>query len=80
MDSLFGRLMRLWALYRLTGSGVAVVLLAGLGWIVEGYLGWFALVLYIALLIALAFVAMHVVIELINKNSKFFGNKPIDLD
>lgn len=80
MSSLFGRLMTLWALYRLSGPGVAVILLAGIGWIVEGYLGWFALVLYIALLIALAFVAMHVVIELINKNSKFFGNKPIDLD
>jgi hypothetical protein len=80
MDSLIGRLITLWALYRLSGPGVAVILLAGIGWIVEGYLGWFALVLYIVLLVALAFIAMHVVIELINRNSRFFGRKPLDSD
>ncbi|MBE1162798.1 hypothetical protein [Dyella acidiphila] len=80
MSSLFGRLMTLWALYRLSGPGIAVILLAGIGWIVEGYLGWLALILYIALLIALAFIAMHAVIELINRNSKFFGRKLLDSD
>ncbi|GGA16463.1 hypothetical protein [Dyella nitratireducens] len=80
MDSLFGRLMTLWALYRLSGPGVMVILLAGIGWVVEGYLGWFALALYIALLIALAFAVMHALIHLINKNSKFLGNKPLDSD
>jgi hypothetical protein len=80
MSSLFGRLMTLWALYRLSGPGVMVILLAGIGWVVEGELGWFALALYIALLVVLAFVVMHALIHLINKHSKFFGNKPLDYD
>jgi hypothetical protein len=80
MDSLIGRLVTLWALYRLSGPGVAVILLAGIGWIVEGYLGWFALVLYIASLITLAFAVMHALIGLIDRNSKFFGRKPLDYD
>jgi len=80
MDSLFGRLMSLWALYRLSGPGVMVILLAGIGWVVEGYLGWFALVLYLVLLVVLAFVVMHALIHLINKHSKFFGSKPLDYD
>lgn len=80
MGSLFGRLMTLYSLYRLSGPGLVVILLVGLGWIVEGYLGWFALVLYVALLIALAFIAMHVLIGLINRNSKFFGRKPLNSD
>ena len=80
MSSLLGRLMTLYAIYRLSGPGVTVILLAGIGWMVEGYLGWFALILYIALLIAIAFIAMHAVIELINRNSKFLGRKSLDSD
>lgn len=80
MSSLFGRLMTLWALYRLSGPGVMVILLAGIGWVVEGELGWFALAVYIALLVVLALVVMHTLIYLINKHSKFFGNKPLDYD
>ncbi|MFK2890323.1 hypothetical protein ISS98_04230 [Dyella flagellata] len=80
MSSLFGRLMTLWALYRLSGPGVVLILLALIGWYIEGTFGWISLGLYIALVITLAFIAMHVLIELINRNSKFFGRKPLDSD
>jgi hypothetical protein len=69
-----------WSVWKLTGPGVLVIWLCLIGWYVEGTLGWIAFFFYLVFLIFLAFSAMHYLIFKINKESKFFGNKPLDRD
>jgi uncharacterized membrane protein len=69
-----------WSVYTLSGPGLVVIWLALIGWFIEGTFGWIAVFLYLVALVAAFWLTLQYIIFRIKRDSKFFGNKPLDRD
>lgn len=73
MGSLVGKLLTLYALYNLTGPGLIVIFVSLGGFYIGASWGWFALLVYVGVLLFIAHFIILQLAKMIRKN-KFFGD------
>lgn len=67
-----------WSVWKLSGPGVVVIWLALIGWFIFGNFGLFAGIMYIVALGIGFWMTLQYIVFRIKRDSKFFGNKPLD--